>query len=137
MSMAVQQLPISQAATALGFSPELLRHLVNAGVIAGDKSVCDLGEAAQIAARLKAAQSPVQGNHILISEAMRKYGFSTTSIYKWISGGWVKVLQQEPKILVDEGDIALAQTLTSLVGKIPGRAVFPARPRSGRPKKAA
>jgi hypothetical protein len=137
MSMAVESITIPQAAKALGLRPELLRHLVAAGVVAGDKSVCDLDQAANIASRLRSAQNAVQGKPILISEAMKKYGFSTTSIYKWISGGWVKVLQQEPKILVDEGDIALAQTITSLVGKIPGRAVFPAQPRSGRPKKAA
>jgi hypothetical protein len=137
MSMAVQILPINQAAQALGFRPELLRHLVAAGVVAGDKSTCDLDQAAQIVARLKAVQAPVQGKPILVSEAVKKYGFSSPSIYKWISDGWVKVLEQEPKILINEENIATARELADLIGHIPGRAVFPAKPRSGRPRKVA
>ncbi len=61
MSMAVEALPISQAAQALSFPEALLRHLVIAGVIAGDTSTCDLDQATQIAARLRAVQDKVRG----------------------------------------------------------------------------
>jgi hypothetical protein len=137
MSIAVETLPISQAAQALAFPEALLRHLVAAGVVKGDKSTCDLDQAAQVVARLRAAQKLVEGHPILISEAAEKYGFHSNSVYNWIDGGWVKVLQPEPRIKVDEGDIAFTRVLADLVGHIPGRAVFPAKPRSGRPRKAA
>ncbi len=137
MSMAVETLPISQAAQALGFPEALVRHLVHAGVIPGDKSTCRLDQAAQVVGRLRAVQAPVEGKPILVSDAVKKYGFGTPTIHKWIAKGWIKVVQQEPLILIDEGDIALAQSLTDLVGYVQGRAIFPAKPRSGRPKKAA
>jgi len=137
MSMAVSTLPIDQAAKVLGFSPKLIEHLVAAGVIAGDKTNCNLDEAAQIAARLRAAQAPVEGHPILVSEAVKKYGFHRHSIYNWIEGGWVKVIEPEPRIRVNEGNIALAHALAEMVGHVPGRAIFPAKPRSGRPSKKA
>lgn len=137
MSMTVDTLPISQAAQALAFPEALLRHLVVAGVIAGDKSTCDLPQAAHIAARLKAAQEPVLGKQILISDAAKRYGFGTPTIHRWIAKGWVEILQQEPLILVNEGDMALARELTNVVGHVSRRAIFPAKPRSGRPRKVA
>jgi hypothetical protein len=137
MSMAVESITIPQAATALGFRPELLRHLVAAGVVAGDKSTCNLDQAAQMAARLRAAQAPVEGNPILVSDAVKKYGFGTPTIHRWIVKGWVEILQQEPLILVNEGDLALARELTTVIGHVSRRAIFPAKPRSGRPRKAA
>lgn len=137
MSMAVETLPISHAAQALGFPEALLRHLVVAGVIAGDTSTCNLDEAAQVVARLRAVQAPIAGKPVLVSEAVKKYGFGTPTIHKWIADGRIKVLQPEPYILIDEGDIALAKELANLVGRIPGRAIFPAKPRSGRPRKTA
>lgn len=39
--------------------------------------------------------------------------------------------------LFNEGDIAFARALADIVGHLPGRAVFPSKPRSGRPKKKA
>ncbi|MEI7643735.1 MAG: hypothetical protein WCJ55_05420 [Chloroflexales bacterium] len=137
MSMAVETLPISHAAQALGFPEALLRHLVVAGVIAGDTSTCDLDQAAQVVARLRAAQKLVAGHPILISEVAKKYGFHSNSVYNWINGGWVQVLQPEPRIKVDEGDIAFTRVLADLVGHVPGRAIFPAKSRSGRPRKSA
>lgn len=129
------QLPIPQAAAAAGLPEAILRHLVDAGLVAGDKSVCDYDQAAQLASELAAARAPVEGQPILITEAASKYGFSRESIYKWVGDGWVKVLQDEPRRRVNEGDIALARALADRVGQVAGRAVFPAKPRSGRPRK--
>lgn len=136
MSIAVEQITINQAAKALDLRPELLRHLVAAGVVTSDRSVCDLDQAAQIAARLRAAQAPVEGNPILAKDAATKYRFEVNSIYKWHADGWVKTLSGGSRNrLFNEGDIALARELANLVGHTPGRAVFPAKPRSGRPRK--
>lgn len=135
MSIAVAQIPIDQAARSLGVPAEILNHLVNCGVLDGDRRYCDVDQAARLAEQLAAARAPVEANPILVSEAAEKYGFSTPSIYKWIAAGWVKVLQPEPRVLVNEGDMAFARSLANLVGHTPGRAVFPAKPRSGRPRK--
>lgn len=138
MSMAVETLPISQAAQALGFPEALLRHLVVAGVVKGDKSTCDLDQAAQVVARLRAVQEPVEGHPILATEAAVKYGFDVNSIYNWQESGWVKVLEAKTRgRLVNEGDIVLARMLADLIGHIQGRSIFPAKPRSGRPRKVA
>ena len=138
MSMAVETLPINQAALALAFPEALLRHLVVAGVIAGDKSTCDLDQAAQVVAQLRAAQKPVEGNPILATEASVKYGFPPETIYRWQEAGRITLLEFRNRgRLFDEGDIALARALADLVGQIAGRSVFPAKPRSGRPRKTA
>lgn len=137
MSVAIDMahIPIPQAAAAIGLHEAILRHLVDAGVIAGDKSLCDLEQAEQIAAELEAARAPVEGNPILVTEAAEKYGFERQNIYRWTRHGWVSVLQPEPRAKVNEADMVLARFLADRIGLIPGRAVFPAKPRSGRPRK--
>ncbi len=138
MSMAVETLPISQAAQALAFPEALLRHLVLAGVVTGDKSTCDLDQAAQVVARLRAVQAPVAGHPILATDAAVKYGFAPETIYRWQEAGQIKLLESRTRSrLFNEGDIALARALADLVGQTPGRSIFPAKPRSGRPKKIA
>lgn len=135
MSIALAQIPIAQAAQTLNVSAEILAHLVSCGALEGDRRYCDVDQAAAIVARLAEARAPVEGNPILVSEAAEKYGFHRHSIYNWIEGGWVNVLQPEPRVRVNEGDIAFARALADLVGHVPGRAVFPPKPRSGRPRK--
>lgn len=139
MSMAIDmaQIPVSQAAEAAGLAEPILRHLVASGVIAGDVSVCDLDQALELAGQLAAARQPVEGQGILATDAARKYGFSDPSIYKWIADGWVRLVLDRPRNkLVNEGDIAFARALADLIGHAEGRAVFPAKPRSGRPRKS-
>jgi hypothetical protein len=138
MSMAVSTLPIDQAAKVLGFSPKLIEHLVNAGVIAGDKTNCDLDQAAQVVAHLRAVQDPLAGHPILATDAAVKYGFPPETIYRWQEAGQIKLLESRSRgRLFDEGDIALAKALAAMVGHTSGRSIFPSKPRSGRPKKAA
>lgn len=138
MTLAVDmaQIPIPLAAAAAGLPEPILRHLVDAGIVAGDKSVCNLERAEEIAAQLAAVRATVDGSPILITDVAEKYGFGRTSIYRWIEDGWVSVLREEPRRLVNEGDIAVARALADLVGHIAGRAVFPAKPRPGRPRKS-
>lgn len=136
MSLAVEQLTINQAAKALHIQPELLKHLVAAGVVAGDKSVCNFDQAAQIAAQLRAAQARADGQGILAPVAAEKYGFDVNSIYHWHNDGWVKVLSEGKRNrLFNEGDIILARELANLIGHVQGKSIFPPKPRSGRPRK--
>jgi hypothetical protein len=138
MSLAIDMatLPIPQTAEAIGLSESILRHLVDAGVVAGDKSVCDFEQAAEIAAQLAAARAPVEGQGILAPDAAAKYGFGVVSIYNWYRAGWVRALEEKPRgRVLNEGDIATARALADLQGQAAGKAVFPARPRTGRPRK--
>ena len=138
MIIDVEDLPINQAAQALGFPEALLRHLVTSNIIKGDKSTCDLNQAAQVVAGLREAKALVDRQPILATDAAVKYGFAPETIYRWQEAGQIKLLESRNRSrLFDEGDIALARALADLVGQIPGRSIFPAKPRSGRPRKAA
>jgi hypothetical protein len=140
MSVDVEQIAIDQAAQVTGLDAALLRHLVVCGVLAGvvgaTGGMCDLDQAAQIAEQLQAAREPVEGVGILAPEAAAKYGFSDQSIYNWHTDGWIKALSEKGRNRpFNEADIAFARVLANLVGQVPGRSVFPAKPRSGRPRK--
>lgn len=136
IAMDMTRIPITQAATAAGLPAPLLRHLVAYELIPGGCDLCDLDEAQLFAQRINDARTAVDGNPLLISDAAERYGFSSRSIYNWISAGWVRVLVEEPRRKVDEGDMATARFLANLIGHVPGRAIFPPKPRPGRPKKS-
>lgn len=130
----VQKLPLPQVAAITGLPEPIVRHLVDAGVLAGDASTADLEDAQLLAGVLAEARASVS-EPILVSAAAKKYQFGRGTIYNWIRDGWVKVLIEEPRVKVAEGDIAYARKLADIVGQLPGRAVFPAKPRPGRPRK--
>lgn len=136
------QWPFDLAAQDTGLPPELLRKLVRDGVLKGEAphrvagvvGTCDIRQARDIAQRLAAARQPVEGQGILATEAQEKYGFTHSSIYAWNKAGWVKVIESRRRgKLLNEGDIAFARALSDMTGRKGD--VFPARPRSGRPKK--
>ena len=135
MSMIMECVSNKAAGAALDFPAEILAQLRQHGLVAGDDRLIDLDDAARVVDELRATMRPFVGVPILISDAARKYGFSDPTIYKWVRDGWVKVLVPEPRRKVDEGDIALAHAIAKRQGHIAGRAVFPAKPRSGRPRK--
>ena len=135
MRVAIEQVNASAASQALGFPAAILDQLRRYDLIAGDGELIDLDDANRVVNELRAAMAPFIGSPILISEAAEKYGFNRGSVYKWVKDEWVKVLVPEPRRKVDEGDMVLAKELSSRQGHIPGRAVFPAQPRSGRPRK--
>ncbi len=135
MSIVMECVSDTAAGAALDFPAEILAQLRQHGLVAGDVRLIDLDDAARVVDELRATMRPFVGVPILISDAARKYGFTAAVIYKWIESGWVKVLVQEPLQKVDEGDMVLAKELTKIKGHIKGRAVFPAKPRSGRPRK--
>lgn len=135
MSIVMEHVSAKAAGAALDFPAEILAQLRQHGLVAEDDKQIDLDDAARVVDELRATMRPFVGVPILISDAARKYGFNPGSIYNWVIGGWVKVLIEQPKRQVDEGDIALAKAIANLQGHIAGRAVFPAKPRSGRPRK--
>ena len=138
MIIDMTQIPIPQAAKAVQLPEPILRHLVSAGAVIGSGDLCDLESAAEISNQLAAARAPVEGQGILATDAAQKYGFNVVSFYKWQADGWITLLEDRRRgKIFNEGDIAMARKLADLVGHTAGRAVFPARPRSGRPRKIA
>jgi hypothetical protein len=135
MSMVMACVSAQAVGAALSFPSAILAQLRGYGVVDGDDELIDLDDAAHVVAELRAVMAPYVGKPILVTEAAKKYGVERRSIYNWIAGGWVKVIQPEPCVQVDEGDIALAQKLAEMQGRVAGRAVFPPKPRSGRPRK--
>ena len=136
MSIVMDTVSVDAAGKLLDFPAAIIEQLHSYGLIQGDGLMVDIDDAARVVDELRATMRPFVGVPILISDAARKYGFTTDSIYNWIRDGWVKVLIQEPRKRVDEGDMVLAHELTKIKGHTQGRAVFPAKPRSGRPRKA-
>ena len=137
--------PVDLAAKSTGLPAELLRHLVAAGALPGDTPkykrllnyTCDIHQARALAARLAEVRQSVEGVGIGSGEAEAKYGFSDQSIFNWCKNGWVQVvgLDTSGHRLYNEGDIAVARVLADLVGHVAGRAVFPSKPRTGRPRR--
>jgi hypothetical protein len=119
--------------------------LVRDGLLEGDMvswssqgGVCDMEQAREIAARLDAARAPVEGQGITIEDAIIKYGFPNATIYRWHKAGWIDTVGVAEKYnakLFNEGDIAFARALADLRGQAAGKSVFPAKHRSGRPRK--
>jgi hypothetical protein len=103
---------------------------------ASQAGVCDIEQAREVAAQLDAARAPVEGQPIPAHEAAHKYSFTPQAIYNWHKNGWVEKLGGDRRNrLFNEGDIAFARALADLRGLITGKSVFPAKPRSGRPRK--
>jgi len=134
MIAAMPRIPIEQAATATGLDPALVAHLIRYEIISGGPELVDVDDIRRIADELNAVRAPYDGVPILISEAAELYGFTSPSIYNWIKAGWVRVLVEQPRFKVDQGDLAVARFLADKIGHVAGRAVFPPKPRSGRPK---
>ena len=118
----------------------LLRKLVRDDKLAGiapargDAGTCDLEEARVIAAQMRTARKPVEGQGILATEADTKYNLSHPSIYRWHEAGWIRLICIESgNRLFNEGDIAFAKALADLIGHKAGKAIFPYRTPTGRP----
>jgi hypothetical protein len=113
-------------------------HLSYSVKINDTPDVVDERQAQVIAARLTAARQAVASQGIIASEAYDKYGFSPSMLLRWYRDGWIKSVGKSEKYgarLYDEGDIAMAKALADIIGHKTGRSVFPAKPRSGRPRK--
>lgn len=136
------QLPFPMASQLTGLDADLLRKLVRDGVIDGvapvrsEAGTCDIDQARNVATRLDAARQPVEGHAILATEAETKYGFSTSSIYRWHKLGWVKIAHiKDGNRYFNEGDLAFAFALAQMLNYKQGKALFPTPKPSGRPPK--
>jgi hypothetical protein len=132
---------IALVASTTGLHPDILRMLVRDGILPGHvlphDEACDIDQAQAIADQLNTARAPVEGQGIMATDAAEKYGFSYQTIYDWYKNDWITVIgmgRRKAK-LFNEGDIAFARALADLRGQATGKAVFPAKPRSGRPRK--
>jgi hypothetical protein len=137
----VSQASFHQAAQETGLHPDILRKLVRDAVLEGlddpakpEMGTCDIDQAKDIATHLIAARKPVDGNPINPTDASRKYGFSPTVLYKWQREGWINLVPGN-RTLFNEGDLAFAKALSDLISYKSGKAIFPPKPRSGRPRK--
>jgi hypothetical protein len=133
---------IEQAAQEIGIHAEILRMLAKDGLVEcaslkGEPLGCDLAHARQIAERLNAARSGLEGQGIVATDVPEKYGFCDNSIYRWHKDGWIGVVGKGRRNanLYSEADIAFARALADLRRDVPGAHIFPAKPRSGRPRK--
>jgi hypothetical protein len=138
----VEQRPLAQVASVTGIHPRILYALVYDGVLSGFTAasdydgVCDSAAAHEVAQRLNGARAAVEGHAITANDAAEKYGFSADTIYNWHNAGWVTKLHGGRRNrLFNEGDIAFARALADLRGQAAGKSIFPAKPRSGRPRK--
>jgi hypothetical protein len=139
----MEQKTITEAASETGIHPDILIALVRDGVLPGlppspdSDGVCDIDDAHEIAAQLAAARQSVDGQGITATDAAEKYGFSYQTIYDWHKNDWITVIGtgKRKARLFNEGDIAFARALADLRGQAAGKSVFPAKPRSGRPRK--
>jgi hypothetical protein len=136
--------PFEQVSSATGLHPDVLRMLVRDGLLDGvmhswkdQIGVCHLAQAHEIAEHLNTARAAVEGQPINAYEAEAKYRFPNATIYNWQRNGWIKIIgtgRYNAK-LFNEGDIAFARALADLRGQAAGKSIFPAKPRSGRPRK--
>lgn len=66
---------------------------------------------------------------ISIHEARKKYGFSWTTINRWIEAGHVKLIGLAPgykrRRLINEADIAYARALADAKKPLHGQSIFP------------
>jgi hypothetical protein len=139
----VEYKPFAQVASETGLHPDILCMLVRDGLLDGaigasssQAGMCNVEQAREIAAQLDAARTPVEGRPITAQDATDKYGFDSKSIYNWHNKGWIEKLSGDRRNrLFNEGDIAFARALADLRGQGAGKSVFPAKSRSGRPRK--
>jgi hypothetical protein len=140
----VEYKTFAQVASETGLHPDILRMLVRDGLLEGEmmswssqSGVCNVEQSREIAEHLNAARAGVDGQGITATDAAEKYGFDRTSIHAWQKSDWIRIIGTGSynARLFNEGDIAFARALADLRGQAAGKAVFPAKPRSGRPRK--
>jgi hypothetical protein len=140
----VEYKPFAQVASETGIHPDILCMLVRDGLLDGaigasssQAGMCNVEQAREIAEHLSAARAGVEGQAVTATEAAEKYGFAKSSIHAWHRNDWIEVTDTGSRHtkFFNEGDIAFARALADLRGQMAGKAVFPAKPRSGRPRK--
>ena len=125
------------AAAETGLHVGIIRMLVRDGAIPGNNYTCDIEAAQQVAQRLRAARQRAGQETMTVADAAKEYGYPRGSIYRWINSGWITRAGTDDaynRTLIPRADIEFTSELAKIRGIRSGQEVFPAAPRSGRPK---
>ena len=124
------------AATQYDIEPEKLRELVEEKAIRAQYLqnehgkqliVLDRDVRAWVADRDVTCEQfkHLDGTPIMLSEAAKKYGFSTSSLWRWIGQEHIRVIKRVGKrVFLDEADIAYARALADMKKLRSGQALF-------------
>lgn len=130
-------LTLQEATDKYRISTEVLTQLVESGKIRavrldGTIAVAEGDVRKQAVEQEKQDQirdrvAHLKGTSILLSEAARKYGFSTPTLSRWAQAGHLTILKRTSRrVYLDEADVAYARTLADKQGGMQqGKAVFP------------
>jgi len=104
-------IPLNQAATRYGVNVAMLRRAVESGIMRAVKTpegrilVADEDISEDVSVIVE-TDPELKGNPIRVTEAAEKYGVSHANLSNWSRKGYIRVLEQAPKILLlDEGDV--------------------------------
>jgi len=123
-------IPLRQAAIKYGVSTEALTRLAKDGIIRlvhtreGD-SVVTISTVATAADAIIDEVSPAQfehlrGHRISLTTAAEKYNVSALSLRGWVEREYIRVLQREPVLQVDEADVAYVARVYGLAEEVTG-----------------
>jgi len=130
-------IPLNQAATRYGVNVAMLHRAVESGIMQAvrtpeGKILVESEDVRMITERntLWDRVKHLDGNSIGLEEACRKYRLSTTSVYRWIGQGYVRVLSDQRgggrgrKRTLNEADVAYASLVAETRGRQQGKRIF-------------
>ena len=130
-------IPLNQAATRYSVNITMLRHAVESGIMQAVRTpegrVLVASEDVRMITKRNTLWDQVKhldGNSIGLEEACRKYRLSTTSVYRWIGQGYVRVLSDQRgggrgrKRTLNEADVAYASLVAETRGRQQGKRIF-------------
>lgn len=129
-------LPLEEAARRYRLSPEALTQAIESGKVRAARLNGRIWVAAEDIQKMTkrdmlwAQVAHLDGKPIALEQACLQYAISSPSLYKWISAGYVRVLEDHRgggrgrKRLLNEADVAYAALVAQERGKRRGRAVF-------------
>ncbi len=121
------EMPISVAAELVGMPALLVRALVRDGVVAGNApyrvadhpiGTVSLSELQRVKIYLDDARRSAPDSVLGVVEGALKYGFSDSTVYRWIKSGWLCASDNG----IHESELAYARALADLK---PRRRTFP------------
>jgi predicted site-specific integrase-resolvase len=117
-------IPIEKAALRAGVAPEALTRAVQDGKIRA-VNVGDNGDVAVSEDDLKVLaigrDESLEGQPIRVTEASDKYGVSQPNLSNWADYGYIRIIEQAPKLLIlDEADVKQAATIFKKAKEVTG-----------------
>jgi predicted site-specific integrase-resolvase len=133
-------IPLSEAVRRYDLDPGVLTRMIEDGRIDAVRTNGDIAVAEEDVDRTRKTMSKrdelwrrvrhLDGRPIGIRAACNEYGFSTSSLYRWIERDYVRILKDQRgggrgrKRALNEADVAYAAEVAKIRGKTPGRAIF-------------